>query len=174
MIDGRLVARPVILPLPAIQRNPRRKFSDEEDKRLKELVSVYGAKNWDKIAELIPGRTGRQCRDRYRNYLIPGFFNGQWTREEDDLLRRKFEELGPKWARMTHYFNGRSANALKNRWNYFVCRDPATVTPIEPVAPEKPPILEPSKSLGALPPKFRILLRSPAEGQATRVDVKPV
>ena len=85
--------------------NSRKKFSSEEDKRLKELVELHGAKNWDKIAELMPGRTGRQCRDRYRNYLIPGF-----------------KEFGPQWAKMTPFFHGRSANSLKNRWNYFVCR----------------------------------------------------
>ena len=102
--------------------NSRKKFSSEEDKRLKELVELHGAKNWDKIAELMPGRTGRQCRDRYRNYLIPGFFNGQWSQEEDNLLREKFKEFGPQWAKMTPFFHGRSANSLKNRWNYFVCR----------------------------------------------------
>ena len=70
----------------------------------------------------VPGRTGRQCRDRYQNYLIPGFFNGQWSKEEDDLLMIKYHEFGSKWSKMAQFFNQRSANALKNRWNYFVSR----------------------------------------------------
>lgn len=129
--------------------NSRKKFSPEEDKALQELVEQYGAKNWDKIAELMPGRTGRQCRDRYRNYLIPGFFNGQWSQEEDNLLRQKYLEFGSHWAKMTPFFNGRSANSLKNRWNYFVCR---TTPP-----PPQQPIQDNSRIIKAitLPPKFR-------------------
>lgn len=100
----------------------RKKFTEEEDHRLRELVEEYGARQWDQIAEKMPGRSGRQCRDRYRNYLIPGFFNGQWSQAEDDLLRQVYAEMGPQWAKMMRYFKGRSANSLKNRWNYFVCR----------------------------------------------------
>ena len=104
------------------EKKRRRKFTPEEDELLKELVEKLGVKKWDQIAQHVPGRTGRQCRDRYRNYLVPGFFNGQWTQEEDDLIREKVLELGPHWSVMTKYFKNRSANALKNRWNYFVCR----------------------------------------------------
>ena len=100
----------------------RKKFTNEEDEKLRKLVKEYGAKKWDQIAQMMPGRTGRQCRDRYRNYLIPGFFNGQWSQEEDKLLHEKFNQMGPQWARMMQFFPGRSANSLKNRWNYFVCR----------------------------------------------------
>ena len=64
----------------------RRKFTKEEDDTLVQLVDQYGTKSWDHIAEHMAGRTGRQCRDRYRNYLVPGYFNGQWTQEEDDII----------------------------------------------------------------------------------------
>lgn len=103
----------------------RRKFTKEEDDTLVKLVDQYGVKSWDHIAEHMTGRTGRQCRDRYRNYLVPGYFNGQWTQEEDDIIREKYLQFGPKWSRMTQFFSNRSANALKNRWNYFVCRQVA-------------------------------------------------
>lgn len=100
----------------------RKKFTAEEDDKLRELVKEVGLGKWEKIASLLPGRSGRQCRDRYRNYLSPGFFNGQWTQEEDDLLASKYFELGPHWSQIVKYFPNRSANSLKNRWNYFVCR----------------------------------------------------
>lgn len=104
------------------EQKRRRKFTQEEDDLLKQLVEKLGVKKWDQIAQHVPGRTGRQCRDRYRNYLVPGYFNGQWTQEEDDLIKEKFMELGPRWSHMTRFFSNRSANAIKNRWNYFVCR----------------------------------------------------
>jgi len=36
----------------------------EEDKRLKVAVMLFGAKNWNKIAQFAPGRTQVQCRER--------------------------------------------------------------------------------------------------------------
>ena len=115
----------------------RKKFSPDEDAKLKELVQKFGAKQWDQIALMMPGRTGRQCRDRYRNYLIPGYFNGQWSEEEDNILRKKFSEMGPQWAKMTKFFRGRSANSIKNRWNYFLCRMPIDASEPTSVIPQE-------------------------------------
>lgn len=118
----------------------RKKFTTEEDEHLKQLVEKYGCKKWEMIATEMPGRTGRQCRDRYRNYLVPGYFNGQWTQEEDDLLSARYQEMGPQWSKMTLFFPGRSANSLKNRWNYFVSRQtqsPIAISPVQ-VSPVQP------------------------------------
>lgn len=103
-------------------KGTRRKFSEEEDNLLKQLVNKYGIKEWDKIAQKMPGRTGRQCRDRYTNYLVNGFFHGQWSKFEDELLLAKYMEFGPRWSKIKTFFNNRNANSIKNRWNYFVSR----------------------------------------------------
>ncbi|OHT06349.1 Myb-like DNA-binding domain containing protein [Tritrichomonas foetus] len=100
----------------------RKKFTEEEDNLLRSLVLKYGTSDWNLIAEYMPERNGRQCRERYQNYLIPGFHNIQWTTAEDDLLHAKYIEYGPRWIKIKPFFPGRSANSLKNRWNYFVCR----------------------------------------------------
>lgn len=102
--------------------NIGKKFSAEEDEKLKHLVEIMGEKKWDDIAKEMPGRNGRQCRDRYKNYLIQGFFNGEWTKEEDEMLIKKFSEFGSQWSKITAYFNNRNANSLKNRWNYFLSK----------------------------------------------------
>lgn len=98
----------------------KKKFTEEEDLKLCQLVEQNGARNWNIIAQSIPGRTGRQCRDRYQNYLCPGFFNGQWTKEEDELLHEKFLLMPYKWSKMMKYFPKRTASSIRNRWNYFV------------------------------------------------------
>ena len=100
----------------------RKKFSFEEDELLKQLVNKFGLKKWKLIAQKLPGRTGRQCRDRYMNYLNPGFFHGQWSKNEDELLLAKYIELGPKWSQIKKFFNNRNANSIKNRWNYFISK----------------------------------------------------
>lgn len=107
----------------------RKKFSAEEDEILSEMVEKFGPKKWNRIAQYLPFRTARQCRDRYCNYLAPGFFNGEWLQEEDDLLYEKYKEIGPKWAQMKAFFKNRSPNSLKNRWNYFVSKMHPQVEP---------------------------------------------
>ena len=98
----------------------RKKFTPEEDEKLIKLASTHN--RWEDIAKEMPGRNGRQCRDRYKNYLKPGYFNGQWTPEEDIILQKKFNEYGPQWSMIKQFFNNRSSNSLKNRWNYYISK----------------------------------------------------
>ena len=95
----------------------RKKFTPEEDNILRDLVKRYGAKKWIEIAKAIPGRTGRQCRDRFQNYLSPSLTNGPWTKEDDLLLLQKVRELGSSWSKIIPHFPGRSPNNIKNRYN---------------------------------------------------------
>lgn len=93
----------------------KKKFTPEEDQELTRLVGIHG-ENWELIIEYMPGRNVRQVRDRWNCYVSPAINKGPFTREEDALLVEKVEELGPKWVKMTEFFNGRSDTALKNRW----------------------------------------------------------
>lgn len=69
----------------------------------------------------VPGRNSRQCRDRYTNYLAPGLIHADWSEEEDKLLAEQFNLNGPKWTQIKKLFPTRSANDIKNRYNYTVC-----------------------------------------------------
>lgn len=102
------------------KRNQRVHFTKQEDEKLKELVKIYGIKNWSLISSLMVGRTAKQCRDRYSNYLVPGFFQGEWSKEEDELLMKLYNEYGSKWSIIQTHFPNRSSNSIKNRWYYFL------------------------------------------------------
>jgi hypothetical protein len=39
-------------------------WTEEEDNTLVAMVGKYGAMNWSQIATALPGRIGKQCRDR--------------------------------------------------------------------------------------------------------------
>jgi hypothetical protein len=95
---------------------PRRKFSPSEDDTLLQLVAKHGAYNWPQIAHHLPGKTGRQCRDRFANYLVPTLNHAPWSAAEDFLLTQKFRQLGPHWSQIASYLPGRSSNSVKNRW----------------------------------------------------------
>lgn len=95
----------------------RTKFSAAEDELLRKTVQKFGPRKWNSIAKHIPGRTARQCRDRFQNYLSPDLINGPWTQEEDQLLIQKVNEFGPYWSKINKFFVGRSPNNIKNRYN---------------------------------------------------------
>lgn len=58
-------------------------WTKEEDEIVIKLVDKNGARNWSKIAESLPGRIGKQCRERWHNHLNPDIKKDRWTEEED-------------------------------------------------------------------------------------------
>jgi hypothetical protein len=101
---------------------PRQKFSVQEDEQLRDLVTELGTNNWAEVSARLGTRSARQCRERFRNYLSPNLRNGQWTEEEDQLLREKFQEFGAKWSLIVAFFPSRSEVNLKNRWTQLLNR----------------------------------------------------
>lgn len=96
--------------------NHKRKFTPEEDEALKILINQVGSLNWLKISELMPGRSAKQCRDRYVNYLLEPQKNEPWKDEEDEIIYSLFTIIGPKWTEISKHIPGRSGNNVKNRW----------------------------------------------------------
>lgn len=66
-----------------------------EDAQLVELVKQYGGKHWARIASMLPGRTGKQCRERWCNNLDPSLKKGAWTAE----VRR----VHTNWSRVSPF-----------------------------------------------------------------------
>lgn len=98
----------------------RNHFTKEEDIRITELVKIFGTHNWILISQFMKGRSPKQIRDRYSNYLMPGIFHGDWTKEEDELLIKLYSEHGSKWTIIQNFLPNRSTNSIKNRWYYFL------------------------------------------------------
>lgn len=94
----------------------RRVFTTDEDKYLAKLVTSKECTNWFEVAQKIPGRTPRQCRDRWTNYLCPTNSFEPWTPEEDQKVIEHVNELGTRWSLISKLVPGRSDNCIKNRW----------------------------------------------------------
>jgi hypothetical protein len=102
------------IPIPkSAARHP---FTPEEDAFLYQMMTSRQCSSWDELANQMSGRTARQCRDRWMNYLSPTVRTGPWIPAEDELLVAKINELGRTWSALVPFFSGRSESDIKNRW----------------------------------------------------------
>ena len=85
-------------------------WSKEEDELLAQLVTQNGAKDWTKIAIALPGRIGKQCRERWHHHLNPDVVKKKWTLEEDLLIVKLYFTHKSRWSEMAKHVSGRTDN----------------------------------------------------------------
>ncbi|POM67113.1 2,3-diketo-5-methylthio-1-phosphopentane phosphatase [Phytophthora palmivora] len=90
-------------------------WSPHEDDLLRRLVATE-QKNWGDVASKIPGRTSKQCRERWHNHLDPQIVRGAYTPEEDRLILEAQARLGNRWSVIAAMLPGRTEDAVKIRW----------------------------------------------------------
>ena len=56
----------------------RRPWLQSEDDTIRRLVSVHGTRSWELVAQECPGRTGKQCRERWHNHLDQNIKKSAW------------------------------------------------------------------------------------------------
>lgn len=100
-----------------VKPNVKGPWKSDEDELLNKYVKTYGTDTWSSIACHIPGRSGKQCRERWKNHLDPDLKKCEWSVEEDDILIQAQKEMGNKWSEIAKKLGGRPENAVKNRFN---------------------------------------------------------
>lgn len=98
-------------------------WTDEESKLLGKLVEERGEKSWNEIAEVLNtqygnNKTGKQCRERFRNYVNPNLEKSEWKPNEKLLFVILHQVYGNQWTSISKHLNSRSDVAIKN---YFYC-----------------------------------------------------
>jgi hypothetical protein len=88
---------------------------------------MHNGKNWFAIATLVPGRTRKQCRNRWRAVFDPredrtSARAGKWTLDEDAKLKDAVQMDGVRkdWAVIAALVPGRTERQCCSRWNKYL------------------------------------------------------
>ena len=124
---------PLAMP-PADHKKGAKKnaWTSEEDIMLARVVEEHGTGQWAHVAAHLPGRMGRQCRERWFNHLAPEVKKGDWSQEEDELIVAYVREHGTRWSIIQKQLPGRSDNSIKNR-SVFILHAPALIMSTQPL-----------------------------------------
>ncbi|OHT01544.1 hypothetical protein TRFO_31572 [Tritrichomonas foetus] len=112
-------------------RQPKTKFTAIEDDIIIRFVHESGAHTWGRIAPLLPGRTPRQVRERWVNYLSPDVRHEPFSEEEDKMILDLVGKFGKRWSCISHSFNQRTDVAIKNRYILLKRREKAALRKLQ-------------------------------------------
>lgn len=101
-------------------------WTEHEDLLLLQWVEVHGPNKWTECARRIPGRCGKQCRERWMNTLDPRVKRGNWNEKEQMLIFCQMKKNWSSWATISKFLSGRTENAIKNYFYSSVRRLKAT------------------------------------------------
>jgi len=91
-------------------------WTTDEDIHLTGLVQG-GWKNWTAMADQIPGRTSKQCRERWFHHLDPSINRSAFSEEEDKMILAVYDAYGSRWAETARKLKtGRTGEAVKIRY----------------------------------------------------------
>lgn len=102
-------------------RHKRGRWTESEDRTLIEAYERLGPQ-WQRVAQLIPGRTDDQCAKRWSDVLDPSISMRlrDWDEEEDRKLLDLIEKYGTKWRVISKEMEGRTGLTCRNRWRKLV------------------------------------------------------
>eukprot|EP00514_Thraustochytrium_sp_LLF1b_P005748 CAMPEP_0184520384 /NCGR_PEP_ID=MMETSP0198_2-20121128/7136_1 /TAXON_ID=1112570 /ORGANISM="Thraustochytrium sp., Strain LLF1b" /LENGTH=538 /DNA_ID=CAMNT_0026910973 /DNA_START=584 /DNA_END=2197 /DNA_ORIENTATION=+ len=92
------------------------RWSKEEDKTLLQILSQKPIKNWGEVSRVLPGRTAKQCRERYINHLDPSICKTNWTPEEDTFILDAEKNFGPCWSEIARRLPTRTEPGVRQRF----------------------------------------------------------
>ena len=80
------------------------RWTAAEDKVLTKAIMDYPDQaniKWQDIADKMPGRLARQCRERWLYQANPNVVKDKWTDAEDLQLVKLYQQFGSQWKRMS-------------------------------------------------------------------------
>jgi hypothetical protein len=97
-------------------------WTPTEDQLLIGLLGEIPKGSWAQIANRIPGRCGRQCRDRWNTALDPRVDRSSFKENEDAILKEQIEKLGNQWSKIAMHLPRRTPTQVRDRWRIILRR----------------------------------------------------
>ena len=85
-----------------------------EDRLVIGWIKVHGPRKWTECARRVKGRCGKQCRERWINFLDPNIKKGKWDEKENQMFFGLVKQFGSSWASIARNVPFRSENSVKN------------------------------------------------------------
>ncbi len=141
-------------------------WTEEEDKVLREIVQEFGIKRWTTVAinfnKKFPekDRKGKQCRDRWLNYLDPDIkkYRNATIRRTDITISEKYNlcynwlHQRNSWVKIARTM-GRTENWVKNNWKKLLKKENIVAASPEELAKRVTQLMESLRALDqSLPP----------------------
>ncbi|KAF8694911.1 hypothetical protein HU200_038014 [Digitaria exilis] len=120
-------------------RPPPPAWTPEEDAVLERLARENGARRWCLVVSLLPGRSPRECRGRWRHHLARDVYHRPFTAGDDDDLARLYVRHGGRWRDMSRAAHGRTSRAMRRRWREIRDTDALLSRLWRPRPPASPP-----------------------------------
>ena len=101
------------------KKRGRKIWTEEEDKSLIGTIRGKEKISWNEIAEELSKehntkKTGKQCRERFRNYADPSLEKCEWKSQEKLLFIILHKIYSHQWCNISKYLTQRSDIAIKN------------------------------------------------------------
>lgn len=110
-------------PKPKEKSSGKGQWTADEDKQLLDaMASFQGHICWEELSKRIPGRTAKQCRERWQFRLHPDVSKAPFQPWEDEFIIFERQNKGNHWTEIASKLPGRTSCAVKNRW-YTVLRN---------------------------------------------------
>ena len=106
----------------ANEMSGKNKDGSSKDKKTRGRILVNSSgthfTQWADLSPQLPGRTGKQIRDRWVNYLNPAINHMPFTCHDDMMLWNGHSRYGKRWVEISTkvFHSTRSENHIKNRW----------------------------------------------------------
>lgn len=102
-----------------LKNSARIHWKKHEDNLLKEAVNKYGPCKWSQIANMVPGKTKKQCCDRWRIH-VKGIGRNVWERKDDVALEKAVYEMGDNWTLVAKAVTGKTNKQCRERFKNYI------------------------------------------------------
>lgn len=80
-------------------------WSPSEDDMLRRVMNHKHGHTWEWVGKHLLGRSGKQCRERWVNYLDPSLARTQMNKQEKSALAHIIRRYGRSWTQITKRLN---------------------------------------------------------------------